>query len=277
MPLIGQDMADEYPQIVGITIVRGTFTTWTDLHRTVFRANPRSDLVPQLMGANKDREDLYERWTQWHNDALKEARISDPQIDEAGLERIVKWGGVTPFRVTDTACTQCASPRSVIAVVSPMCWPEQPADGDTRQPWTYNFPAEHLRTEIASSHDRHWERHNEFTQKLFNDMKEDSYTDDQCEAMGLPPMSGMSLSDLYEAGYEDEVSQLEEQASEWVAEVAADLHHDLLHIPLRVRTDWEMLLARQVKSRLGRTHGTSREVTRSTWEGLRRWQEATGH
>jgi hypothetical protein len=90
MPLIGYEMADEWPVVVGLTLIKGTFTTWTELHRSAFRANPESDLVPRVMGAQKD--DLHERWMQWVNDAMLEVRESNPQATMKDLERVVKWG-----------------------------------------------------------------------------------------------------------------------------------------------------------------------------------------
>lgn len=274
MPLIGQDMSDEMPAIIGVSLIRGHFTTWTEMHRSNFRCDPTSNLVPRLLYTNdKDLETLHERWMQWADDSLIEVEEGFPGVGQEGLERIARWGGVTPFKVTDTTCSTCAGVGLIVPVIAGMCWPADSSDPtDVRTPWRIDFPAEHIRADAVASHDKGWELMNQITEELWEDARK-SWSPYEGEG---DVAVNWTLSDLYEAGYEDEVHQMEETASEIIADRARAAHADAVYIPREPLTAWVSLLRKQTKAYVTRAHSSTRQISYAYEEGLDQWQRVTG-
>jgi hypothetical protein len=277
MPLIGADMADYFPTHIGLTLVKGHFTTWTELHRSNFHADPVSILEPRVL--SKQGKDLHERWMQWLNDAMLEIREDNPNATMADLERMVLWGGVIPMKITDSGCRVCAKPGLIIPVIAPLCWPTQEVPIDSRQPWDYAFPAEHLRVEVANTHDKDWMKHNTMLEETWQQYLADGwtpYTQEESLDEG-EPWKQWTIADLVENGYDDVEEQLEEEVGQALADWQAGIHNDHVFIPRRVRDHWSETLDAQSRAYVTRANQTCRNITHATNEGFRVWQGVTGH
>lgn len=91
MPLLGEDMSDEMPTIIGLTLVEGHFTTWVEMHRMNFRCEPEANLLPRVLGGDRDGKELHERWMQWVNDSMFRVLEDNPDATISDMERVVRW------------------------------------------------------------------------------------------------------------------------------------------------------------------------------------------
>lgn len=270
MPLLGTDMADEQPSVVGVSLVRGHFTTWLELHRRVFGVDPASMLMPRKTVAN---EDLYSRWEGWHEEVMRELGEG---ATEADLERVVSWGGVAPFKVTASACHGCAKPGFIVPVIGPLCWPVEASPNDPRRPWDYQFPAEHLRREVALVHERYYNDWRKCADQVWQDMLDSGWTSAgqgvESEDLDSLDFKAWTIDDLTEYGFDDEINTIEEQADEMVVTIAGRKHADAMYIQGRVLREWLRLLDGQCAAQVTRNHHYAKNLTYVTAMGLNEWR-----
>lgn len=284
MPLIGPDMADEYMEAVSLTLVRGGYTTWTELHRQVFRADPVSDLTPRELNGGAYGSFLFQAWEAWVSESTREMEAVNKQrgMSIESLELLVRWTGVTPFKVTASTCHVCVSPGRIIPVLSHLCWPVNDVGTEQGQwVWEPRFPADHLRAEVEQSHDHSSNKLREHMEALWKEWIEGGWTpyrhyeetDDGSEEM----WKDWTITDLIEHGYDEDVYGLEEEAMQTVSSDCALAHSSIVFIPHRVLSKWSRALDMLSNGVLLSRYYSGRQIVQATIEGLRAWREATDH
>ena len=265
-PMIGDEMAQEPCYPAGITIVTGKYVDWADLHVHHFGVAPRGWIRPEYSGMNKF---LYEAWIEWVDHALEYTSMGDmhdvPRGADGFLSSLLGGLRVRPLRVERSACHTCVRPGSVIPIIARFAHANNGMLGT--RPWVPGIPNQDGMFEVRRSHDPDHDLESEMEQAAW-----EAQRDKWASEMAIPEAARWSLTDLVDAGYEEDASVLEEEAADDLIEHATRMHSENVRVPGVIRDFWQA----QAQHYLFKQYEVRRfpqacNIHHYTSEGIMRW------